>query len=141
MALIELAFTVEQRSAILASLRQRFGECEGVVLCTCNRVELYAARAVHGQPRHEQMRDLLAELANVPAEHLRQHVYEKSEREVIEHLFTVASSLDSMVVGETQILGQVRDAYDAARAIGSAGTGPAARTISWIGPTKGSTTA
>jgi glutamyl-tRNA reductase len=117
----KLAFAPEQRTAILASLRQRFGDCEAVLLCTCNRVELYAARAVHGNPRHEQMREMLAELGSVPAEMLRAHVYEKSEREVIEHLFSVASSLDSMVVGETQILGQVREAYDAARTFGSAG--------------------
>ena len=117
----KLAFAPEQRGAILAMLRQRFADCEAVLLCTCNRVELYAARAVHAQPRHEQMRDVLAELANLQGEILREHVYEKSEREVIEHLFAVASSLDSMVVGETQILGQVRDAYDAARNFGSAG--------------------
>src|SRR4051812_36581229 len=119
----KLAFTPEQQAMLLASLRQRFADCEGVLLCTCNRVELYASRAVHEHPRHEQMRDLLAELANVPADLLRPHVYEKSAREVVEHLFSVASSLDSMVVGETQILGQVRDAYDAARNHGSAGAG------------------
>jgi glutamyl-tRNA reductase len=119
----KLAFAPEQRAKVLASLRERFAACEGVLLCTCNRVELYAARAVHAPPKHEQMRDLIAELARVPTNLLQQHVYEKSEREVIEHLFTVASSLDSMVVGETQILGQVRDAYDVARDCGSAGSG------------------
>src|SRR5438874_4272564 len=57
----------------------------------------------------------LAEFHSLPQESLRGHVYEKSERDAIEHLFAVASSLDSMVLGETQILGQVRAAYELAR--------------------------
>src|SRR5437870_2971253 len=104
----KLAFAPQQRSEALTLLRQRFAGCEAVLLCTCNRVELYAARAVHGRPRHEEMAVFLAEMRGLAAEQLRPHLYEKSERDVIEHLFSVASSLDSMVIGETQILGQVR---------------------------------
>src|SRR5215204_1934827 len=105
----KLAFTPEQRTAALAALRQRYDGIEAVLLSTCNRVELYAARAVHGRPRHEEMAQFLAETRGVPHEQVRPHLYEKSERQAIEHLFSVASSLDSMVIGETQILGQVRE--------------------------------
>src|SRR5215213_6473020 len=117
----KLAFTPEQRTAALAALRQRYDGIEAVLLSTCNRVELYAARAVHGHPRPEEMVDFLASLRSIPAADFRQHLYHKAETGVVEHLFTVASSLDSMVVGETQILGQVREAYDAARDAGATG--------------------
>ena len=117
----KLAFSAPQRREALAALRQRFEGCEAVLLNTCNRVELYAAREVHGRPRHEEMVAFLAELRGLPPADIAPHTYQKSEREVIEHLFGVASSLDSMVIGETQILGQVRDAYDLARGAGAAG--------------------
>src|SRR5207244_540415 len=100
---------------------QRYGECEGVLLCTCNRVELYAARPVHGRPRQQEMVDFLAELRGLPAEQIRPHLYHKADRDAIAHLFSVASSLDSMVIGETQILGQVREAYKAAAQAGAVG--------------------
>src|SRR5439155_12835389 len=63
----------------------------------------------------------LAELRGLAPTDLEGRVYEKAERAAVEHLFAVASSLDSMVIGETQVLGQVRDAYDAARAAGTVG--------------------
>jgi glutamyl-tRNA reductase len=116
-----LAFSAPQRIEALAALREKFPGTEAVLLNTCNRVELYAARAVHGHPRHDEMIAFLADLRNVSAADITGHVYEKSEKDVIHHLFAVASSLDSMVIGETQILGQVRDAYDAARELGAAG--------------------
>ena len=116
-----LAFSTPQRLEALTALRDKFPGTEAVLLNTCNRVELYVARAVHGHPRHDEMIAFLTELRNVPADNVAPHVYEKSERDVIHHLFAVASSLDSMVIGETQILGQVRDAYDAARELGAAG--------------------
>ena len=116
-----LAFSAPQRRQALAALREKFPGAEAVLMNTCNRVELYAARAVHGHPRHDEMIAFLAEMRNIDAADIAAHLYQKSEREVISHLFAVASSLDSMVIGETQILGQVRDAYDAAREAGAAG--------------------
>jgi glutamyl-tRNA reductase len=117
----KLSFSAPQRLEALAALRQRFEGTEAVLLSTCNRVELYAARAVHGHPRHDEMAQVFAELRGLSPADIRPHVYEKSERDVITHLFSVASSLDSMVIGETQILGQVREAYDAAHAAGAVG--------------------
>ncbi len=116
-----LAMNGEQRAEALAAFRARFEGSEAVLLSTCNRVEIYAARAVHDRPRPEEMIDFLAGLRSIPAAEFRAHLYHKAERGVVEHLFTVASSLDSMVVGETQILGQVREAYDAARDAGATG--------------------
>jgi glutamyl-tRNA reductase len=116
-----LAFSAQERLAALDALREKFPGVEAVLINTCNRVELYAARAVHGHPRHDEMIAFLADLRRVPVAAFAAHAYEKSERDVIGHLFAVSASLDSMVIGETQILGQVRNAYDAARAIGSAG--------------------
>jgi glutamyl-tRNA reductase len=121
-----LAFNAAERDAAVSAMRQRFPQCETVLLSTCNRVELYAARdggggAHAGQPSVGDLVAFLASLRSVPAREFGPHTYHKAGREVVEHLFTVASSLDSMVLGETQILGQVRDAYDAARATRAAG--------------------
>src|SRR5688500_12965071 len=93
-----LAFSAQQRLEALTALRERFPGTEAVLLNTCNRVELYAARAVHGHPRHDEMIAFLADLRNVAGADIASHVYEKSERDVIHHLFAVASSLDSMVI-------------------------------------------
>jgi len=116
-----LALTAERQAAAIAAFRERFGQAEAVLLCTCNRVELYAARITHGQPKTEEMLAFLAEFQQVPLTDITAHVYQKTDRDVVEHLFTVASSLDSMVLGETQILGQVRTAYDTSAKLAAAG--------------------
>lgn len=115
-----LAFSAEQRKQTLVAFKERFPEAEGVLLCTCNRVEFYAARTTHGHPRIEEMVEFLAEHRGIPVDEVGPHLYRKQDRETVTHLFTVASSLDSMVLGETQILGQVRQAYDIARELGTA---------------------
>ncbi|HEX8524491.1 MAG TPA: glutamyl-tRNA reductase, partial [Tepidisphaeraceae bacterium] len=117
-----LAFTGDQRGEALVALKQRFPECEGVLLSTCNRVELYVSRPVHARPRPEELVEFLSQLKNAPAG-FAAHLYQKSERDVIQHLFSVASSLDSMVLGETQILGQVREAYEFAQGLGVTASG------------------
>ena len=103
-----LAFNEAQRRAAVLAFRERFPDAEAVLLSTCNRVELYAGRAVHGRPRVEEMVEFLAGFHGVDASVVRPHLYEKANADVVRHLFTVASSLDSMVLGETQIIGQVR---------------------------------
>ncbi len=118
----KLAFAAGQRPEAMAALRERFDGCETVLLSTCNRVELYIAAHSPDATPAESVIEFLAEYHGLSAEEFRGHLYQKSGDEVTSHLFTVASSLDSMVVGETQILGQVRDAYDVARRIGATGT-------------------
>src|SRR5260370_14518720 len=91
---------------------------EGMVISTCNRVEL----VTHTTNGAADLRGFLHEHFHLKAEELDSHVYEFREKDAVRHLFRVAASLDSMVVGEAQILGQVNEAYattrptDAARA-------------------------
>ena len=99
------------------SLLHQPGIREGLILSTCNRIELLTtqesvADAVN-LPR------FLEEYFAVPAASLAPHLYEYREREAVRHLFRVASSLDSMVVGEPQILGQVKESYTIAREVGA----------------------
>ncbi|HUR14414.1 MAG TPA: glutamyl-tRNA reductase [Mycobacteriales bacterium] len=85
---------------------------EAVVLSTCNRVEVYAdTEGFH--PGVEAVTDLLIRRADVTMEELSKHLYVHWEGQAVHHLFQVASGLDSMVVGESQILGQLRRAYGA----------------------------
>lgn len=117
-----LAFSPQQQKQAIEGLRRRFPTCEVVLISTCNRVEMYVAREVHGHPRAEEMVQFLGDFHHAPVEQFRPHLYEKSDRQVVAHLFTVAASLDSMVIGESQILGQVRQAYDLARELKATGS-------------------
>src|SRR2546423_3467113 len=80
-----LAFAHEQQRQALAELRRRFEQSEFVLLSTCNRVELYAGRAVHGHPRAEEMAAFLAQFHRLPVERFRAHLYEKADRAAVEH--------------------------------------------------------
>jgi glutamyl-tRNA reductase len=116
-----LAFNAAQRTAAVEAFRTRFPGSEAVLLSTCNRVEFYVGRPEQGGPAVEDVIAFLSAAHGVPATAFENHLYRKVDREAVEHLFHVASSLDSMVLGETQILGQVREAYDASRALSLAG--------------------
>jgi glutamyl-tRNA reductase len=116
------AFTPARRDEALRAFKQQFPQAEFAILSTCNRVELYTSRPVHAHPRAEELVDFLCAFHGLDPQQLRPHLYQKLHRDVAQHLFSVAASLDSMVVGETQILGQVREAYDAATLAGSLGT-------------------
>jgi glutamyl-tRNA reductase len=118
----KVAFSPEQARRALEAMRSKFSDAEIVLLSTCNRIELYVSREVHGHPRADEMAEFLAEFHAIELSHLKPHLYEKDGRAAIEHLFNVASSLDSMVLGETQILGQVRSAYELAAESKTAGT-------------------
>ncbi|HWH30444.1 MAG TPA: glutamyl-tRNA reductase [Mycobacteriales bacterium] len=87
---------------------------EAVVLSTCNRVEVYAdTEGFHAGV--DAVTDLLSARSGVPLAELEPHLYVHWEGQAVQHLFSVAAGLDSMVVGESQILGQLRQAYIAAR--------------------------
>jgi len=88
---------------------------EGMIVSTCNRVELLA-RTTNGTA---DLNGLLRQLYGFDPTPYREHLYEYRERDAVRHVFRVASSLDSMVVGEPQILGQVKEAYATARAVGA----------------------
>jgi glutamyl-tRNA reductase len=88
---------------------------EGMILSTCNRVEILAQTG-NG---NADLRQFLASYFHVDSSFYEPHVYEYRQAAAVRHLFRVASSLDSMVVGEPQILGQVKDAYATARSAGA----------------------
>jgi glutamyl-tRNA reductase len=117
----KLVFSADQRrAAVLRLLEQFSGGVECVLLSTCNRVELYVARPAHVGPSAGEMVHFLADFHGLRPEALQPFTYEMTDRDVAHHLFSVACSLDSMVLGETQILGQVREAYFAARELSAA---------------------
>ncbi|RXH55488.1 glutamyl-tRNA reductase [Granulicella sibirica] len=91
---------------------------EGLILSTCNRVELVTLQENEASHKADLLR-FLDEYFSVPAATIQPHLYEFREREAVRHLFRVASSLDSMVVGEPQILGQVKESYTVAREVGA----------------------
>ena len=92
---------------------------EATILSTCNRTEIYAA----GNQLHlHQTLEWLAHSGGVPAQELQRHVYALEAEEAARHAFRVASGLDSMVLGEPQILGQMKDAVRAAADAGALGT-------------------
>jgi glutamyl-tRNA reductase len=91
------------------------GVDEGLILSTCNRVELLAQTRNGGA----DLRAFLRDYFQLDDSTLDPHLYEYREQDAVRHLFRVASSLDSMVLGEAQILGQVKEAYATARAVGA----------------------
>jgi glutamyl-tRNA reductase len=98
---------------------------EGLILSTCNRVELLTLQDDAETTQPQTTADLLRflhEYFAVPPHDIQPHLYEFRESEAIRHLFRVASSLDSMVVGEPQILGQVKESYTIAREVGAVST-------------------
>ncbi len=121
-----LAIPASRLAEATRSLAAAPGIREGLILSTCNRVELLTLQdAVAEQGSDTTLLRFLHEYFAIPAATIRPHLYEFREREAVRHLFRVASSLDSMVVGEPQILGQVKESYTIARdvgAIGSSGT-------------------
>ncbi len=112
-----LAFNSDQARQALAKLHERFPESEAVLLSTCNRVELYvAAQRAEFCPSHHDVVTFLAEFHGLDAAEVFDELFERTGEDAIRHLFTVAASLDSMVVGEVQILAQVKQAYELATA-------------------------
>ena len=110
----KLAFDAAKTQKALAELNARFA-AEAVVLDTCNRVEIYVARQETVAPLHAPlMAEFLAEVHGVPAAEIAPHLYEHADAAAARHLFRVAAGLDSVVVGEGQIAGQVKDAYEGA---------------------------
>jgi glutamyl-tRNA reductase len=93
---------------------------ERVILSTCNRVEVYAV-AEEAEPARRAIEALLGSRAHLPAAAIADHLYRHRAGDAVRHAFRVAASLDSLVVGEPQILGQVKEAYQAAVAAGAVG--------------------
>ena len=116
----KLGFSGEQLEKGLLSLKNLPGLSEAVIVSTCNRTEIYAATLYP-----EDLRDTLvnwwAEFSHLDAAELVPHCFYLAHTEAIAHLYSVVSSLDSLVLGENQIMGQVKDAFQKAQKTGSAG--------------------
>ncbi|HVV30469.1 MAG TPA: glutamyl-tRNA reductase, partial [Mycobacteriales bacterium] len=105
---------------LLHALTEGEHVAEAVVLSTCNRVEVYAhVTAFHGG--HLEVTDALAEVTGTPVDELTPHLYVDYDARAVQHLFQVACGLDSMLVGEAQVGGQVRSAYKLAQDEGTVG--------------------
>ena len=114
------AFAIEQVGPVLDGLRQSFGsQTEATILSTCNRTEIYCASQEIAMPQTLQW---LAESGGVSPDSLHDHIYTMVDNEAARHAFRVASGLDSMVLGEPQILGQMKDAVRVAREVGALGS-------------------
>ncbi|MPZ78459.1 MAG: glutamyl-tRNA reductase [Deltaproteobacteria bacterium] len=117
-----VAFERSQLLAALARLRAFATIWESVILSTCNRVEVVAA-APENHRSIEAIKSFLAEQRSAAANGaLDEHLYSYRGADAVRHLFRVAASLDSMVVGEPQILGQLKDYYNMAQEAGTVGT-------------------
>lgn len=114
------AFAVDQIAPTLQSLRESLARPpEAAILSTCNRTEIYCAGSQHDM---EPTLEWLAHSGGVAPGLLRAHAYALQDGQAARHAFRVASGLDSMVLGEAQILGQLKDAVRAADEAGALGT-------------------
>ena len=114
------AFAVEHMGPVLDGFRQAVGsQTEATILSTCNRTEIYCASNEILMPK---TMDWLAESGGVSTDSLHSHVYTMVDEQAARHAFRVASGLDSMVLGEPQILGQMKDAVRVAREVGALGS-------------------
>ncbi|HMU53995.1 MAG TPA: glutamyl-tRNA reductase [Nitrospira sp.] len=112
----KLAIPESRVGEALGRLCSYSGVREGMLLCTCNRVEVYAV-VDELEVGYGRIQEFLADAhMSLSSEQLTPHLYWQTGDRAISHLFRVASSLDSMIVGESQILGQIKDAFDAALA-------------------------
>jgi glutamyl-tRNA reductase len=113
-----LAFTETLLPAALHFVTEMASEA--YILSTCNRTELYAVTPIDNPVA--VLTEMLAKIRGIPREELGGHTYMRTGEGSVRHLLRVASGLDSMVLGEAQILGQVRDAYDIAMTAGTIGS-------------------
>ena len=115
-----LHFPEKDLPAALHALVERDSVEEAIILSTCNRVEILA-RLTDDADARSLLGDFLSRQRRVPRDLLDKHLYHHSQREAVRHIFRVAASLDSMIVGEPQVLGQVKAAYATGRAVGTVG--------------------
>ncbi len=107
----KLAFDTAETSRALYELKKRFGQAEFVLISTCNRVELYCAGKHCQGADTAKLAEFFSEFHNIELDKFRQFLYAYEDEDAIRHLLTVSSSLDSLVVGEAQIIGQVKESY------------------------------
>ncbi len=107
----KLAFTSSQAEDFLSKFQNQFPDSEVVLVSTCNRVELYTATELKTEPSVESELAFLGELRGLSLESVAENCFRLTGQQAANHLFDVAASLDSMLLGEVQILSQIRHAY------------------------------
>jgi glutamyl-tRNA reductase len=106
-----LAFPKDKLEDALSKVRALFSVKENMIVSTCNRVEVYAATRETEKAIHA-LKEFLSQYHGISLKEFEKGLYTHVGEEAVRHIFRVASSLDSMVLGEPQILGQIKDAYD-----------------------------
>jgi glutamyl-tRNA reductase len=122
-----IAFAPDRLAGALDEIRNLPGINEAVILSTCNRTELYCGNdpelePMHSGQTHDQVINWLAKYHQLSPEELQAYIYIHPDQESIRHILRVATGLDSMILGEPQILGQIKEAYHQANQSGSLGT-------------------
>ncbi len=117
----KLAFDAGRTTAALRELKRMYPQAEFVLISTCNRVELYCISERAGGADANDLAKFISEFHNVELGKFRESLYAHRDGDAVRHLLTVASSLDSMVVGEAEIIGQVKESYRLACAAKSTG--------------------
>ncbi len=116
-----VAFDDRKLEQALKDLAARYA-CEAVIISTCNRVELYLAKQEGERPPDcDLIAEYLSEFHQVKYDEIRPHLYEYTDAAAVQHLFRVTASLDSLIVGEGQIAGQVRKAFEGAMKVCTTG--------------------
>jgi glutamyl-tRNA reductase len=108
-----IAFSKDETATALRALSRREGIDEVLVFSTCNRVEVLMVTRDRAAAV-ETTKNFIAEFNKIPREHFESSLYLREGNEAVRHIFKVASSLDSMILGEPQILGQIKEAYQTA---------------------------
>lgn len=116
-----LSFQEAELIAAMLTLKKRKSILENVIVSTCNRTEIYAVVDQLHTGRY-YIKEFLAERFHIEREQFESHLYIYENQKAVEHLFNVSCGLDSMVIGETQILGQVRSSFFKAQEANSVGT-------------------
>ncbi|QPG04655.1 glutamyl-tRNA reductase [Salinimonas marina] len=111
----KVAFTPDSLVSALSSLKQHAGVDESVIVSTCNRTEIY----VNGASTQSALIDWLADFHRLDAQTIASHSYQFEQGDAVRHIMRVASGLDSLILGEPQIFGQVKQAYNDARHSGT----------------------
>ena len=111
----KLALDPEAIAPTLRKLHEQYPNTELTLLSTCNRTELYMARPLHGHPRVDETAEWFANHAQITTDSLAEHLYHHENENALQHLMHVTAGLDSMAIGEAQILGQVKHAHQTAQ--------------------------
>jgi len=117
----KLAFREDELATVLAKMCSHLPVAEALLISTCNRVEVYGV-ANAGDDATAAVRAFMVEHRGIKLAQVAEHLYEHRGAHAVRHVFRVASSLDSLVVGEAQILGQLKEAYSIADKAGTKGT-------------------